>query len=67
MALHCPSGMSQSTLVKKYHHNLQTALLTQIRVADAALGSSWYNKASRQRKSPRSRLKKKTTNQDPTN
>ena len=26
MALHCPSGMSQSTLVKTYHHNLQTAL-----------------------------------------
>jgi len=34
MALRCLSGMMQSTLVETYHHNLQTALLTQIGVAE---------------------------------
>ena len=34
MALHSPSGMSQSTLVETYCHNLQTALLVQIGVAE---------------------------------
>jgi len=27
--------MTQATLVKTYHHNLQTSLLTQIRVAES--------------------------------
>jgi len=27
MALRCPSGMMQSTLVDTYHHNVQTTLL----------------------------------------
>jgi len=30
MALRCPSGMTQSTLVETCHHNLQTFLLTQM-------------------------------------
>jgi len=34
MALHCLSGKSQSTLAKTYRHNLQTALLTKIGVAE---------------------------------
>jgi len=34
MALRCPSGMSQSTLVETCRHNLQTALLAQIGVAE---------------------------------
>ena len=34
MALHCLSGMSQSTLMETCRHNLQTALLTQIGVAE---------------------------------
>ena len=32
MALWCPGNMTQSTLVKTYHHNLQTTLLAQIEV-----------------------------------
>jgi len=32
MALHCPSGMSYSTLVETRYHNLRTALLAQIAV-----------------------------------
>ena len=32
-ALHCPSGVTQSTLVEKYCHNLQTFLLAQMGVA----------------------------------
>jgi len=35
MVLWCPSGMTQSTLIKTYHHNLQTILLTQIGVAQS--------------------------------
>ena len=34
MALFYPSGMTQSTLVETYHHNLQTALLAQMGVAE---------------------------------
>jgi len=34
MALHCPSGMTQSTLVETFHHNLQTYLLAQMGVAE---------------------------------
>jgi len=32
MALKCPSGMTQSTLVEICRHNLQTTLLAQIGV-----------------------------------
>jgi len=32
MALHCPSGITQSMLVETCHHNMQTFLLTQIGV-----------------------------------
>jgi len=32
MTLRCPSGMTQSILVETCCHNLQTTLLTQIRV-----------------------------------
>ena len=34
MALHCPSGVSQSTLVEMCRHNLQTLLLAQIGEAE---------------------------------
>ena len=34
MALCCSNGMTQSTLVEICHHNLQTSLLAQIRVAE---------------------------------
>jgi len=34
MALRCPSGMTQSTLVETCHHNLQTFLLAQMGVAE---------------------------------
>jgi len=34
MVLRCPSGMTQSTLVKTCRHNLQTSLLVQIGVAE---------------------------------
>ena len=34
MALRCPSGMTQTTLVETCHHNLQTSLLAQIGVAE---------------------------------
>ena len=34
MALLCPCGMTQSTLVKTSHHNLQTSLLAQIGVVE---------------------------------
>jgi len=37
MTLCCPSGMSQSTLVKTCRHNLQTVLLIQIRVAECCI------------------------------
>ena len=35
MALRCFSGMTQATLVEICHHNLQTSLLSQIRVAES--------------------------------
>jgi len=35
MALRCPSGMTQDTLVETYCHNLQTSLLPQIGVAES--------------------------------
>ena len=34
MALRCPSGMTQSTLVETCMHNLQTHLLAQMGVAE---------------------------------
>ena len=34
MALRCPSGMTQVTLVETCHHNLQIALLAQIEVVE---------------------------------
>ena len=34
MALLCPSGMTQSTLIETCRHNLQTFLLTQMGVAE---------------------------------
>ena len=34
MALHYPSGMTQSTLVETCSHNLQTVLLAQMGVAE---------------------------------
>ena len=34
MALRCPSGMTQSTLVETYRHNLQTQLLAQMGVVE---------------------------------
>ena len=36
MALRCPSGMTQSTLVEAYRHNLQTTLLPQIGVTECS-------------------------------
>jgi len=35
MALRCPSGMTQATLVETCRHNLQTSLLAQIGVAES--------------------------------
>ena len=35
MALRCPSGMNQATLVETCRYNLQTSLLTQIGVAES--------------------------------
>ena len=35
MALRCPSGMTQVTLVETCRHNLQTSLLAQIGVAES--------------------------------
>ena len=35
VALRCPSGMTQATLVETCRHNLQTSLLTQIGVAES--------------------------------
>ena len=37
MALQCPSGMTQVTLVEACHHNLQTSLLAQIGVAESCI------------------------------
>ena len=37
MALCCPSGMTQSTLVETCHHNLQTCLLAQMGVAECQI------------------------------
>ena len=34
MVLRCPSGMTQSTLVETYCHNLQTMLMVQIGVIE---------------------------------
>ena len=34
MALRCPNGMTESTLVETCHHSLQTALLAQMRVTE---------------------------------
>ena len=35
MALRCPSGMTQATLIETCRHNLQTSLLVQIGVAES--------------------------------
>ena len=40
MALRCPSGMTQATLVETCRHILQISLLAQIEVVRAAPGSS---------------------------
>ena len=37
MALKCPSGMTQATLVETSRHNLQTSLLAQIGVAESRI------------------------------
>jgi len=65
MTLHCPSDMTQSTLVETCHHNLQTFVPAQMGVRNVTLGSSWYYKANKWKILSRgSELKKKTANQD---
>jgi len=66
MALCYPRGVTQSTLIKTCHHNLQTSLLAQMGWRNVALWSSWCYMVNKPKwSSLGSGMKKKTASGDP--
>jgi len=64
MALCCPSGMVQSTLVETCRNNLQTTLLAQIEVVECRTWKQLMLQGEQAKESPGSRPKKRRVSQD---